>query len=155
MSPSQPTTHPKGAKAKRRIFLRTLAKTCNVTESAAAAGVCRKRAYEWREAHAEFAKAWDDAIETATDALEAEARRRAIDGWEEPVHYQGIQTSTIRKYSDALLALLLRGRRRTFRENHAVELTGANGGPVQVQTLADVVRRAAAAKAAKTEEPKP
>ena len=37
------------------------------------------------------------------------ARRRAIDGFEEPVFYQGAVVGAVRKYSDRMLELLLKG----------------------------------------------
>jgi hypothetical protein len=61
----------------RGVFLSRLAETCNVSESARVAGISRSVAYEWRDADPEFAEAWLDAEEQATDALELEARKRA------------------------------------------------------------------------------
>ena len=43
--------------------------------------------------------------------LEDEARRRAVDGVDEPVFQQGKQVGTIRKHSDTLLIFLLKGIR--------------------------------------------
>jgi hypothetical protein len=66
----------------------------------------------------------------AADKLESEARRRAIEGVEEPVYQGGQLVGTRMVYSDSLLALLLKGRRKkVFAER--VETTGADGGPVQ------------------------
>jgi hypothetical protein len=44
--------------------------------------------------------------------LEAEARRRAVQGWDEPVFHQGRKVGTIRKYSDRMLEILLKGTGR-------------------------------------------
>lgn len=63
----------------RATFLARLAETCNVSESARTAGISRASAYEWRDADPDFAAAWVDAEEQAADALELEARRRAIE----------------------------------------------------------------------------
>ena len=43
--------------------------------------------------------------------IEAEARRRAVDGVDEPVYYQGKEVGTVRRYSDVLLIFLLKGLR--------------------------------------------
>lgn len=133
-----PTVH---AHARARVpseaqnkFLNTLALTGNVTRAADEAGVNRRTAYEWREGWPEFAAAWRDAIEQATDALEAEARRRAVEGWDEPVFHKGERTGVIRKYSDRMLEILLKGHRPAFRESR-LELTGPNGAPI-AQTVA-------------------
>lgn len=64
----------------------------------------------------------------ATDALEAEARRRAVDGVPEPVFHQGKKCGTVKKYSDRMLEILLKGHRpEKFREkvdmNHSGRVT--------------------------------
>ncbi len=64
---------------RKRTFLEHLRKTCNVTESAQVAGVSRTAMYERRAIDPELDKGWDDAVEQATDALEKEARRRALE----------------------------------------------------------------------------
>jgi len=38
-----------------------------------------------------------------------EAHSRAVDGWEEPVYFQGHKCGTVRRYSDKMLAMLLAG----------------------------------------------
>ena len=96
---------------KREKFLAALATGLSVSNACSSAGLARRTAYDWRDADPDFAKAWDHAIEDGTDALEDEARRRAFEGAEEPVFYQGKQVGTVRKYSDTLLIFLLKGRR--------------------------------------------
>jgi hypothetical protein len=118
----------------RETFLTTLAEQCNVTASCKAAGIGRSTAYDWREDDPGFAAAWDRAVEEATDALEAEARRRAIEGIERPITYQGAVTGHYREYSDRMLELLLRAHRpEKFSERVRNEHTGANGGPIQLE----------------------
>ncbi len=46
------------------------------------------------------------------DDLEAELRRRAMEGTEKPVYFRGEECGVIRNYSDALGMFLLKGRRR-------------------------------------------
>lgn len=113
-------------------FLATLAETGNVTRSATAVGASRSVVYEWRMADEEFAKAWDQAVRIAVYGLEDEARRRAEEGVEEPVFHQGSQCGTVRKFSDTLLIFLLKAHDPKYREKTGLELTGANGGPVQM-----------------------
>jgi hypothetical protein len=62
-----------------------------------------------------FASAWEEAEESAADALEAEAWRRAVDGVPEPlisagkvVHDDDGQALAIRRYSDILMLALLK-----------------------------------------------
>lgn len=114
---------------KLKTFLVELAKCGNVTAASAAAGFSRVSAYRAREKNAQFAKAWDDAVEKAMDALEAEAYRRAFEGTEKPVYQQGRLVGTVQEYSDTLAMFLLNGRRASVFK-HRAEVTGLNGGPV-------------------------
>lgn len=152
-----------------RPFLDALTDTGNVSGSARAVGISSTTVYALRDKDADFRAAWDQALEDSADTLEAEARRRAVQGVQEPVVYQGQLTPvwarhadgslvmetyevdgkqherpvqaldanghplwlTVTKYSDPLLALLLKGRRKkVFAER--TELTGADGGEVKV-----------------------
>lgn len=71
------------------VFLAALRVVPVVARAAEGAGVTRQAAYAARENDEAFAQAWDDAIEHGVDAAEAEAFRRAVQGYEEPVVYQG------------------------------------------------------------------
>ena len=106
------TDHQRGA------FLARLAETGNVSDAARWAAVSRSSAYALRLAEEEFALQWAEAQGQAIDALEMEARRRAVDGVEQPVLYAGKPVHddggdpiTVRHYSDRLLELLLKARR--------------------------------------------
>ena len=96
-----------------QTFLSELVATGSVSRAASATGMPRNALHELRVADPAFAKAWDEALDGAMDAIEEEARRRAIEGTEEPVFYQGKQIGLVRKYSDALLMFLLRAHRPT------------------------------------------
>ena len=120
----------------RERFLETLRTTCNVTASAEAAGISRSRAYEIRSTDKEFAAEWLEAEEMATDALVAEARRRGVEGVDEPVYYLGQQVGKVRKYSDRMLEILLKAHRPDqFKERIANEHSGLKGGPIQYSNL--------------------
>jgi hypothetical protein len=75
--------------AAKLVFCAALASGAMVGEAAAEASINRATAYNWREADADFAAAWDEALQAGTEILEAEATRRAVHGVEEPVVYQG------------------------------------------------------------------
>lgn len=110
----------------REKFLEHLARTGNVTQSAEASGFTRKTAYKHRREDPEFAAAWDDAFEQATDALESEARRRAYDGVKRPVYQGGELVGYVQEYSDQLMLALLKAHRRgTFGDKQQVEHSGA------------------------------
>lgn len=166
----------------KAIFLAALREIPVVSHAARAAGVSYRHVYHAREDDSEFARLWEEALEEGIDRAEQEAFRRAVVGFEEPVidkgrlayryerwidpetqeeRYRPVLDEqgqpvplTVRKHSDALLALYLRGRRkRVYAER--TELTGADGGPVATQVdetakatrVAQLMARAARRKA--------
>lgn len=133
---------------RRTAFLREFARTGVVAAAVRAAGVGPDVVKHWRKDPA-FRELYDEAREEAADALEQEARRRALDGYDEPVLYRGLPTIardpatgeerllTVRRYSDQLLAILLKAARpEKFRENHSVEVE-ARGGVLVVPAAID------------------
>jgi hypothetical protein len=75
--------------------------------------VGRSTVYDWRLDCSIFAEQWNDAKEEGTDLLEDEAWRRAVTGIDKHVgFYQGVSNVTVKEYSDTLLILLLKSRRR-------------------------------------------
>jgi hypothetical protein len=76
-------------RAWERTFLKILAQSGNVTEAAEAAGLTRPSLYEHRERHSDFSQAWDSALETFADGIEAEAIRRAVKGVTRYKFYKG------------------------------------------------------------------
>jgi hypothetical protein len=87
----------------QKAFLEVLTTSCNVAHSARAVGVSSSTVYSRRDADADFAAAWDIALEDAYDLLESEARRRAFAGVEEPVVYQGQMTPVFERESDGTI----------------------------------------------------
>ena len=93
---------------KKRKFLDLLAECGNVSRSASAVGSCRQSMYRARRKDPEFRREWEEAEDIAAIALEDEARRRAFEGVDEPVFYQGEVCGTIKRYSDTLLIFMLK-----------------------------------------------
>lgn len=101
--------HPVILQKQKEIFLEQLARTGNVTSAARMAGWKYPTiAEQHRDIDADFAYAWIDAKRRANDALEAEARRRAVEGVQEPVFHQGVAVGSVTKYSDKLLETILK-----------------------------------------------
>jgi len=128
---------------KREQFLTELAETANVRAAAAKTKIARGTWYDLRARDAEFKALWDQAVELGTEALEDEAVRRAHQGTEKPVFYQGKRCGTVREYSDTLLIFMLKARRpEKYRDNSAVEISGKGGAPIEVTapTLTDEER---------------
>lgn len=93
--------------ARAHDFITALKAEPNVTAAAEAAGIGRTTAYEWRVKDPEFAAAWDDALESAVDKLEAVAFQRAYAG-----------------ESDRMMEILLKAHRPKYREKQVIEHSG-------------------------------
>lgn len=116
-------------------FLASLREVPVVARACEAVGIDRSTAYRNRSADEEFARAWDDAVEAGIDKAEQEAFRRAVQGVEKGVWHQGVLVGTETVYSDSLLALVLKGRRKQVYADRT-ELTGADGGVVRTLVVA-------------------
>jgi hypothetical protein len=116
----------------------------------------------------EFVEA--DAVARAefSESLEEEARRRAVEGYDDPVYQQGRLVGHKRKHSDLLLITLLNGNmpEKYQRQSSRLEITGPDGGPIQVRhglavaslsdaELAVIVQAALASQAARLPAPGP
>src|SRR5687767_11860234 len=95
----------------RKGFLAVLAESGNVTASCKAAQIEPKTAYKARNNDPQFAEQWREALESAADLMELEARRRAVEGVEEPIFYKGVEVTKVRRYSDILLIFMLKACR--------------------------------------------
>jgi hypothetical protein len=66
------------SRERKEVFLAHFAATCDVSASAAAAGVCESTVYEHRRSDPAFALAWQEALEQGYARLEAEAVAQRI-----------------------------------------------------------------------------
>ncbi len=109
-----------------------------ITHAATKAGINRKTHYNWLESDPEYAARFKEADEEATDNLEREARRRAVEGVDEPVFYQGDIVGHIRKMSDTLLIFLLKGAKpEKYRERFEHTGRAVLETPVTVYQIPD------------------
>lgn len=147
-------------------FLAALRHIPVVAHACATVGIERSTAYRARAADDDFASAWDEAMEDGIDKAEQEAFRRAVTGFEEPVldkgrlayryeryvdeegaeHFRPVLDDhgqpvplTVRKHSDTLMSLILKGRRKKVYADRT-ELTGADGAPMQIDETARSAR---------------
>jgi len=81
-------------------FLQHLKTSCNMAESCRAVGVSYSTMQAFKAKDGDFQAAVDEALEESYDYLEAEARRRAFHGVEEPVVYQGQLTPIFERNPD-------------------------------------------------------
>lgn len=156
-------------------FLGALREYPSVRHACEVARVNRTTAYRRRGEDKAFADAWDEALEEGREALELELMRRAMRGVAEPVIYKGkvvYRTKLVTlptgevveelerdangdpvplqvwKPSETALMFLLKGHmKRRYAER--TEVTGADGGPVQVDETTRAARIAALLEAAK------
>jgi hypothetical protein len=85
--------------AKQRAFLAAYATTGNVSKAAEIATVTRQAHYRWLEEE-EYVNAFGEAHDDACDALESEARRRAVEGFEEPASDRGQAEEFLKTVTD-------------------------------------------------------
>lgn len=100
---------------KKRLFLTVYSQCGNMAQAARDCKMSIESHYRWmaderypEEAEA-YCEAFKEAHSMAIASLELEARRRAVDGVEEDVRFQGRVVGKVKKYSDILLIFLLKG----------------------------------------------
>ena len=125
------------AKPWREPFLEAIRHIPVIAHGCRVAGISQDQVYKTRKNDPEFARAFEEAMEYGVDRAESEAFRRAVDGWEEPVIAQGRlvrgdkdQPLMQRKYSDTLLTVVLKARRKAY-GTQRTELTDGNGDPIK------------------------
>jgi len=137
----------------RPAFLAALRQMPVLRHACETVGIDRATAWRNRQADPEFNAAVEEAMEEGIDLAEQEAIRRGVWGWEEPVIHQGqlmhttapdgsVVPLTVRKHSDQILALVLKGRRKRVYADRQ-EITGADGAPLQVDETERAARIAA------------
>lgn len=100
------------------LFLDYLIECGNVHDAARQAELTTKQIRKFRRNNPTAEKAFQEALDMGTDAIEAELHRRAVAGIMEPVFYKGRRVNTVRKKSDVLLMFLLKSRRpHLYRDN--------------------------------------
>ena len=112
-------------------FLLLLRETGLWADSAAKVGTTKRQVLKFYDESPEFAHAVDDALELSSDALEKEARRRAVEGYTKGIYYQGAEVGQEQVYSDALLVKFLEAKNpKEFGRKQ--EITGKGGQPFTV-----------------------
>jgi hypothetical protein len=145
----------------REPFLAALREYPVLKHGCDAVGIDRATVFRQRKADEDFDKAVNEALEEGVDRAEQEAFRRGVVGFEEPVIDKGRLCYryeryldeneqeqwrmalgpnsqpiplTVRKHSDPLLALVLKGRRKAVYAERT-EITSADGGPLKQQQI--------------------
>ena len=100
-------------------FLKSLSGHCNVSQACRDAGVTRTTVYRRRDNVLSFAAKWDEAVETALDAIELAVVTESLGG----------DMQTARWF-------LSRRRPQVYGDKLALEHSGKEGGPIQVDVAA-------------------
>jgi hypothetical protein len=120
---------------KKRAFLEAYAYTGNITKAAEIADMPRQNHYDWMKFDPDYPAAFKNADEAASERLETEARRRAVEGTSKPVFYQGAVCGAIQEYSDNLLMFLLKGSKpQKYRENVTMDVGNKDNKPFDIRT---------------------
>jgi len=115
--------------AAKKRYIKCYAKLGFTKKSATAAGIRYRTLSIWRLADPEFALQELEAKQTYLEKLEFEADRRAVDGVEKGVYFQGDKVDTELKYSDQLLMFRLKKLDSDYRDSRGA---AEGSGPTTV-----------------------
>jgi hypothetical protein len=101
---------PRQSGQRKKVFLEHFRVQGNISRTCRAIGLNRSTVYEWQETDDQFVHDFRQAEIEATETMEAEAYRRAVEGTAKPVFHQGAQCGTVQEYSDTLLIFMLKAR---------------------------------------------
>lgn len=130
-------------RARMQTFLLALARLSYQTKACAVTGINSWTVRNWRKGHPRFTEYESIALEAFVEVMEQEADRRGMEGWLEPVfsHKTGEMLGHVRKFDSRLLEMRLKALDPDkYADRRKTELTGANGGPIQVQPVIDTLR---------------
>jgi len=110
----------------RQAYLREVAATGLLCRSAFRLDFWTGPFKDLRKKDPEFDTQVKEALALYGELLEAEAHRRGVDGWEEPVFFHGAECGRIKKHDGRLLELKLKRFVPEYRERVSVDaaLTG-------------------------------
>jgi hypothetical protein len=112
----------------KKKFLKIVAENGGiVTDACSQLNVSRTAMYSIRNEDPIFEEAWDKAVDVGVDVIEDECKRRALEGTDEIIFYQGIEVATVKKKSDYCLGLVLKAHRVRYRRT---EISGPGGKPI-------------------------
>jgi Protein of unknown function (DUF3102) len=103
-----PGLSPRRCRARQAAFLAAFRVMPLVAKAARAAQISRRRHYHWLAADPEYRRVFEETAQLVYGQIHDEAVTRAVEGWLEPVFYQGRPCGVVRRYSDSLLMLLLK-----------------------------------------------
>ena len=115
---------------RQRTFLVAYSECGSLNKSYEITGISSTSHYHWMHTDSNYVQAFTEARRITGHKLEAEAIRRAYEGWDEPVYQGGKLAGVTRKYSDTLMIFMLKGLLPDIHREKFVELN--NSGPLQI-----------------------
>lgn len=119
-------------------FLEEYSRTGLLHASAYSAGITPNILAVKRRQSKEFDDEVRHALERFHETLEGEARRRAVEGFDEPVFHKGMECGAVKRFSDRLLEILLKRHIPEFRDKFQLDAT-LKGGVLVVPAAAGTV----------------
>lgn len=111
-------------KAQKKRVIEKYKETGQVVTACAAVKLSRITFYDWLKRDPKFKEDFDNANFEVVGLMEDEAKRRGMEGIDEPVFHRGEQCGVIRRYSDQLLITLLKAHApEKYRNNVQADIT--------------------------------
>jgi len=120
---------------RQALVCKLYAESGRLCHSANAAGMTAAAVITARKRWPEFDEALKEAYSKFQDSIEQEAHARAVEGWQEPVFYQGAVVGTVLKKSDRILELMLKRHIPMYRDHQHVDMN-VTGGVLVVPQVA-------------------
>lgn len=137
-TPHRSLLYSKKIAADMMAFLVEYQDTCLLVQAAQAIKVTARTIRQWRQSFPMFAELCGELQESITDVAEDELYKRAVVGELTNVYHQGQVVDTIREKSNDLLKFMLNANRHKYRAKSEVAMTGAMGGPIQVEETVNI-----------------
>ena len=119
-------SRPFDTKAKR-VYLNTYREHGLHGMAAKAAGVSRQCVEQHLEKDEGFKAERVRALADYRETIEHEIKRRAMEGWDEPVFYKGNEVGVVHKYSDRMLELHGKRHIPEYRDKQSIDLNATGG----------------------------
>jgi len=107
----------------KTAFLESVRRTGLVAKSASAVGTSSRRIKTECEVDKDFGADFQEALVMYAESVQEELHRRAMEGVEEIVYFQGVECGRKINYSDSLLTTLVKAKSPEFREKLSVDTT--------------------------------
>jgi ribosomal protein L16 Arg81 hydroxylase len=120
---------------RKKKFLKHLAMSSHVTQSAKAANIPLSTLYLWRDRDAKFLDDWLNALAAGYELLEMELLHRARNGVEKPVFRNGEKVATVKEYDNGLAFRLLMAHKDMVARTRAARAENTDRATQLRQTL--------------------